>query len=133
MSTTEIIATAGEKLAGHPHFTPWTDPVSGVVSYVLTERVAPVQQTFYFTNPSVPADDRGPWFYTACPPNPHRMLGVVSLDPARPLIRHFPGAAFSNGSPMVAPEGDAAYFCQGAAVWRQPIEGEAELVCQLDS
>ena len=120
------------QLAEHPHFTPWTDPVSGVVSYVLTERVAPVQQSFYFTNASVSADERWLWFYTAFPPGPHHTLGVVSLDPARPLLRHFPGATFTSGSPMVAPEGDAVYFCSGAAVWRQPIEGAAELVCRLD-
>jgi hypothetical protein len=42
MSTTTSVPLAGEQLAEHPHFTPWTNPVSGVVSYVLTERVAPV-------------------------------------------------------------------------------------------
>lgn len=129
---TKTVVSAGEQLARHPHFTPWIDPASGVVSYVLTERVAPVQQSFYFTNPNVSADERWLWFYTAFPPSPHLTLGVVSLDPARPLIRHFPGAAFSEESPMVAPEGDAAYFCLGTGVWRQPIDGEAELICQLD-
>ena len=124
--------STADRLAAHPHFTPWTDPMSGVVSYVLTERVAPVQQTFYFTNPSVSPDERWLWFYTAFPPNPHRTLGVVSLDPDLPLIRHFPGAAFSEASPMVAPEGDAAYFCLDTGVWRQPIDGDAELICHLD-
>ena len=85
MSTSEAGTLAGGELAGHPYFTPWIDPVSGMVSYVLTEQVAPVQQSFYFTNVSVSRDERWLWFYTAFPPNPHRMLGVVSLDPARPL------------------------------------------------
>src|SRR3712207_942854 len=103
-------------LTDHPHFTPWTDPESGVESFILTERVAPLQQSFYFTNPSVSPDERWLWFYTAFPPAPYKCLAVVSLDPARPLIRHFPAAAFTTVSPMVAPEGDAVYFCSGNAV-----------------
>src|SRR5690348_8460450 len=108
---TKAATPAGDALSGHPQFTPWTDPASGVVSYVLTARVAPVQKSFYFTDPSVSADERWLSFYAASPPSRHLTRGVVSLAPARPLIRHFPGAGFSEESPMVAPEGDAAYFC----------------------
>ena len=36
-------------------FTPWRDPVSGVESFILTARVAPVQQSFYYVTPSLTA------------------------------------------------------------------------------
>ena len=118
-------------LDAHPFFEKWRDPESGVESYVLTERVAPMQQSFYFDIPGVSQDEKWLWFYAAFPPSPFRTLAVVSLDPDEPLIRHFPEASFSSFSPMVAPEGDAAYFCMGASVWRQPIEGKPEAVCTL--
>ena len=38
-----------------PLFTPWRDPVSGVESFILTTRVAPVQQSFYYVTPSLTA------------------------------------------------------------------------------
>lgn len=119
-------------LEAHPFFEPWTDPESGVTSYILTERVAPVQQTFYFTNSGVSPDEKWLWFYTAFPPGAPKTLGVVSLDPDNPMIRHFPGDTFSGASPMVAPEGDAVYFCLGLSVWRQPLEGEPKVICSLD-
>ena len=120
-------------LAKHPFFCPWTDPESGVTSYVLAERVAPVQQSFYFTNASVSADERWLWFYTAFPPAPYRTLAAVCLDPDAPRIHHYPSAAFTGASPMVTPEGDAAYFCQGQSVWRQPVDGDPEAVCTLST
>jgi len=118
-------------LEGHPFFEPWTDPRSGITSYVLTKRVAPVQLGFYFTNPSMSPDGNWLWFYTAFPPGKPRTLGVVGLDAEAPMIRHFPGDAFSSGSPMVAPESDAVYFCLGNSVWRQGIEGEPQVACTL--
>jgi hypothetical protein len=42
-----------------PLFQPWTDPSSGVKSFVLSQRVAPLQQSFYFTNPSFSDPWRG--------------------------------------------------------------------------
>lgn len=118
-------------LSRHPHFGAWADPQTGVVSHVLTERVAPVQQTFYYTNPSVSADERWLWFTCAFPPNPQRVLGVVSLDPDRPLICCFPQAAFTIASPMVAPEGDACLFCLDARVLRIDVEGRIDEICAL--
>ncbi|MEI7833441.1 MAG: hypothetical protein WCJ56_09610 [bacterium] len=118
-------------LQQHPFFTPWTDPVSGVVSYVLTERLAPMQQSFYFTNPSISADEKWLWFYTAYSPSPVKTLGVVSLDPARPVKMHFPWATFSSVSPLVAPEGDSIYFCMEDSVYRQGITGGPGIICTL--
>ncbi len=118
-------------LSHHPHFTSWTDPESGVESFLLTERAAPVQQSFYFTSPSLSPDERWLWFYAAFPPAPYRVLGVVSMDPDDPEIHLFPETAFSSNSPLVAAEGDAAYFCSGTSVWRKPMGEPPERVCTL--
>jgi hypothetical protein len=91
-------------LSTHPHFIPWTDPESGGVSFILNERVAPLQQSLYFTNPSVSDDECWLWFYVAFPPAQYKLLASASLDPAAPFIRYFPASAFSSASPMVAPE-----------------------------
>lgn len=64
-------------------FTAWRDPVSGVVSWVLRHKLAPVQQTFYFTHDCISPDGR--WLYTTCafPPSgfgPHgKCLAVYDL------------------------------------------------------
>jgi len=118
-------------LARHPYFEPWTDPSSGVLSYLLVERVAPLQQSFYFTNPGVSADGRWLWFYAAYPPSPQRMLAVVGLDPDEASIRVFHDTCFWSASPMVAPEGDAACFCSRDAVWRKGLDGSIERLCRL--
>lgn len=118
-------------LGRHPYFEPWTDATSGVTSYVLRERVAPLQQSFYFTNSSVSADENWLWFYAAFPPNLQQMLGVVCLDPARPSIRYFPQAGFAATSPMVAPEGDAAYFCMGRHVFKIQLDGQVQTICSV--
>ncbi len=113
------------ELSRHPFFEANTD-ASGVVSHILTQRVAPVQQTFYYTNPSITADERLLWFYCGHPPNPQRTLGVLSLDPASPFIRHFPQAGFSAVSPMV--DGDGVFLCSGASVWRLGVEGDMQRI-----
>jgi hypothetical protein len=118
-------------LERHPYFERWTDPVSGVVSYVLKQRVAPLQQSFYFVNSSVSADERWLWFYTSFPPNRTPTLGCVSLDPEQPGIWHFPNAGFTGGSPMVAPEGNAAYFCMANSVYKVTLDGRVTVVCTL--
>ena len=54
MDSVELIyAFADSKL-----FKPWIDPISGIKSYILTRHVAPIQQSFYFTNQSFSADGR---------------------------------------------------------------------------
>ncbi|MBL8028303.1 MAG: hypothetical protein JNL74_17905, partial [Fibrobacteres bacterium] len=130
-----------KNLAKHPYFESWKDPVTGVESYILNKRVAPIQQSFYFTNSSLSQNEDLLWFYTAYPPSPGKTLGVVSLDPDNPFIHHFPNAEFTSASPMVAPEGDAVYFStggdigfgtQGTSIWRMKIGEEPQRVCTLD-
>ncbi len=116
----------------HPLFTPWHDPVTNVRSYVLTERVAPIQQGFYFVNPSVSDDERYLWFWCAFPPARYRTLGVVSLDPANPFIRHFPHAQFTPESPLIAASGDAIYYCDGPCIYHLSIDGTITEIARLD-
>lgn len=115
----------------HPYFERWEDPVTGIESFVLKERVAPVQQSFYFTNASVSKDEQWLWFYTAFPPNRQRTLAVVCLNPDNPIIKHFPQAGFTAASPMVTPEGDAVYFCMANNVYRLDTEGKTSTVCTV--
>lgn len=123
--------TSTPELDRHPFFTRWQDPAAGVVSYVLTHHVAPIQQSFYYTSPSLAADSRWLWFYTAFEPNPHRTLGVVSLDPDEPLVRHFPQASFSSCSPCVTPEGDSVWLCIDESVWKLHISGSMTRIASL--
>jgi len=118
-------------LSKHPYFEKWQDPVSGVESFVLKERIAPVQQSFYFTNPAVTADEEYLWFYSVFPPNLQRTLAVVSLNPDKPMIKHFPEAGFTSASPMVTPEGDGVYFCMGPSVYKLTLEGHITEICNF--
>lgn len=118
-------------LSRHPHFTAWTDPQSGVTSYLLTEKVAPVQQTFYYTNPSISPDERWLWFMAAHPPADAVMLGVVSLDPDQPQISVFPATAFSKPAPGLSPDGQSCYYACRDSVYRVDLEGRIERVFSL--
>ena len=121
-------------IAKHPYFTEWIDPESGIRSYVLTKKLAPLQQSFYFTNSSFSADERYLWFYAAFPPSPinTRVLGVVGMDPDAPFIQLFPETAFLDASPLVTPEGDGVYFFQGRGVWLFRLGQGVEKVCEID-
>jgi hypothetical protein len=118
-------------LSKHPHFESWKDSSSGVESFILSERVAPIQQSFYFTNSGVSPDENWLWFYAAFPPNKQRILGVVSLDPENPEIKLFPQAGFTSESPMVAPESDGAYFCMESSVHKVHLDGSTQVVCTV--
>lgn len=111
-------------------FTPWRDAASGVESFILSERIAPVQQTFYFTNESASADGRFFWFYCAFPPGGDayygRQLGVV--DFAEQRIRHFPETQFMDASPFVDPDTGEACWTTGLDVWRHGPRPEDKAV-----
>jgi hypothetical protein len=118
-----------------PLFTPWKNPVTGVTLYLLTRKVAPVQEAFYFVNNSLSADGRFLWFYCAFPPAgtaaQGRTLGVVDFE--RQQVHHYPETQFNHASPYVEPETGAVYWCGGASIWRRgPLPGDAvELVNSL--
>lgn len=111
-----------QSLSRHPFFTRWTDDRSGMTSYVLDRRVAPLQKNFYFTHSSVSVDERILWFYAGFPPNRQMSLGAVGLDPEQPWICHFPAAGFESTSVLIAPDGTGAYFTTSGEVWFQPLE-----------
>ncbi len=124
-----------DNLSYHPYFTEWTEPSSGIKSFVLTKMLAPIQQSFYFTNSSLSADEKYLWFYATYPPSPvtTRTLGVVGMDPDNPFIQIFPETAFWDASPLVTPEGDSVYFFQGKGVSKFCMaERKVEKVCELD-
>ena len=118
--------TPSRDLDGHPCFERWEDPESGVRSYLLRERLAPVQQSFYFTNPSLSADGRHLWLHAAFPPTPQRILGVVDLDTG--TTRLHPQSGFSAESPMVEPDGTSVLYCARDTVWRLHADGRTEPV-----
>ncbi len=120
-------------LARHPHFTPSTDPHSGVASFVLSEAAAPVQRSLYFVRPCIGRGSRWLWFYAFHPPSKQPHVAVVSLDPDRPLIREFPHLE-ASGNPMLD-EGDeegGTILCPvGDGIYRQRVEGPCEEVWRL--
>lgn len=118
-------------LSKHPFFEKWQDPESGVVSYVLKERVAPVQFPFYFTNPSVSPDGEYLWFYAAFPPCVQRFLAYVRLNPEKPEIKLFPQAIFSGASPMVAPDSSGVYFTNDKNLCFIDVAGNVRVVASI--
>ena len=100
-----------------PLFTPWTDPQSGVVSYILTARCAPWQQAFYFTNHNVSHDGRYLWLYVAFPPSPGHVLGVVDLG--EQTVRAFPETHFVAEAPFIDPQTGEAYWAAAQDVFKR--------------
>jgi hypothetical protein len=118
LSEPEPLAAA---LANRTLFETWTNPGSGVSSFVLTRRVAPLQQSFYFTNSGFTDDGRYLWFYCSFPPGGDayygRQLGV--LDFTDQALRHFPETQFMDASPFVDPQSGEAYWTTGLSVWKR--------------
>ena len=102
-------------------FMPWTDPESGTTVYLLTEKVAPVQEAFYFVNDSMDVEGRYLWFYCAFPPSGEaaqgRTLGVMDFE--KQTVFHFPETQFNDASPFVDPITAQVYWCMGTAIWRR--------------
>lgn len=102
-------------------FSPWTDPSSGVTVYLLSHKVAPVQEAFYFVNDSMSQDGRYLWFYCAFPPSGSagqgRTLGVVDFETQE--VNHFPETQFTSASPFVDPATAQVYWCMGDTIWRR--------------
>lgn len=109
-------------------FETWIDPESGVTSYLLAPRIAPVQQSFYFTNPSMAARGRYLWFYTAYPPGGNsdsgRTLAVADLHSG--TITPCPETQFRDASPFIDPDTGTAYWCAGCSVFSRDPHPEAE-------
>jgi len=108
-------------------FRRWRDPVTKVKSFILSHRVAPVQQSFYFTHSGFSNDGRYLWFYCAFPPGGDayfgRQLGVVDFE--EDTVRHFPETQFMDASPFVDPHTGEVYWTTGLDVWKRGPQPEA--------
>jgi len=122
-------------LKNSPLFTPYTHPESGVTIYLLTRKVAPVQEAFYFVNSGFSASGRYLWFYCAFPPSGTAGQGrtLAVLDFERGEITHFPETQFNHASPMVDPSSGHIYWGMGSSIWTRGPQpgGSADLVGSL--
>ncbi len=114
----------------HPYFTPWTDPETQITSYLLTERVAPVQRGNYFIQPSLSAGGEWLWFLPMFPPSRGKFVAAARLDPAEPEIKLFPHS-LGSANPLPTESGDAAYITIERGIYRQPFDGEPEPIAEL--
>jgi len=117
-------------LAHSPLFTPYTNPDTGVTSYILTEKVAPVQEGFYFVNERMSSDERYLWFYCAFPPSgtagQGRTLGVVDFQ--EQTVIHFPETQFNHASPFIDTASADIYWCMGDTIWMRGPDVRDEVV-----
>jgi len=121
-----------DALDRHPLFTKWEDPDSGVINYILSERLAPIQRGNYFATPSISGDGKWLWFKAIFPPSTYSLMGVVSLDPDDPQIRTFPHAAAAS-NPLVNGEDDTVYVPMNRSIHRLDPEGNMKLVFEMPS
>ncbi|MBN1581815.1 MAG: hypothetical protein JXA89_14010 [Anaerolineae bacterium] len=105
-------------------FTPITHPETGLSLYLLTEKVAPVQQNFYFVNSGMTDDARFLWFYCAFPPSPVKTLGVIDFEAG--TVRHVPQTQFNGSTPYVDPASGTVFWGARESIWRlSPTETDA--------
>lgn len=97
-------------------FTPWRDPASGVESLILSRRMAPVQQHFYYTNPTFTHDGRFLWITCAFPPANQKMLAVVDFE--RDELRLVPEAQPEGGAHVDMATGEI-YWLSGLELWKR--------------
>jgi hypothetical protein len=102
-------------------FESWVDPISGVESFILTRRVAPIQQSFYFTHSGFSDDGRFLWFYCAFPPAGDAYYGrqLAVVDFAEATVRHFPETQFMDASPFVDASTAEVYWVSGLEIWKR--------------
>lgn len=116
------------------HFTEYTDPVSGVVSYVLkpgraqnAEGVTVMnQQTLYVTNPSMSSDGRFLWFLCHFSMNQYKTELAV-LDLMTDEVHYFPSES-CRFSPMVDQVTGDALYATPQGIFRRPADPSKETV-----
>lgn len=119
------------------HFVRWTDPESGVVSYLMKHDAAPFQQSFYYTNRSWTDDGRYLWIMCAFPPagnaNYGRTLAVLDFETDR--LTHFCETQFSEASPVVDLDDGTVYWCNRRGIYRRSPDPEkpVERVAKMPS
>jgi hypothetical protein len=102
-------------------FSRWRNPANGVESFILTERAAPVQQSFYYTHPSFSNDGRYLWLGCGFPPpggmHSQQVLGVVDFQQEE--LRVFPETQFPSSRPLVDPADGWVYWGNHLEVWKR--------------
>ena len=106
-----------------PLFQKWTDPVSGVESYIRAKRVAPLQKAYYYLNSGLVANGRYLWFECAFPPSPGRLHAVADILDGTVQVFHETQHAYCD--PYVCPESGDMYWATETQVWKRgPRAGE---------
>jgi hypothetical protein len=118
-------------LARHPYFRSWTDPRTGVESFILQKRLAPHQRALYFANPSISGDGKWLWFNSIYPPSRGGILSAVRLDPEAPDMRQFPCATEASGQPYVLPDGSGLWLPIGPTLYHVDMEGRCHAICRV--
>ncbi len=103
------VGVTAETLGQSKHFTKWTND-NGIVSYVLSTRVAPFQQSMYYTNISFTNDGKYLWFSAAFPPANNKCLGVV--DFVNDEVRVYKETVFEGASPLIDLDNGQAYWVE---------------------
>lgn len=102
-------------------FSRWTNPSNGVVSLVLSTRIAPVQQSFYYTHPSFSDDGRFLWLRVGHPPRggSHSVQTLAVADLLTGELRAYPETQFPAESVMVDPRSAEVYWTNRFDVWKR--------------
>lgn len=102
-------------------FTRWKNPSSGIESLILTRRLAPVQQAFYYTHPVWSTGGRHLWLECSYPPPAGRhavpVLGVVDFE--KDELRVFHETQLGSSRAWLDHESGRIYWGNHYDVWRR--------------
>ncbi len=97
------------------HFKKYVDE-SGVVSYILTTRIAPVQQGLYYTNPSMTNDGRYFIFWGAYPmAGQYKTIAVLDFETDEITVHPETTGA---GIPLMDVDNGDIYFCLSGNMYK---------------
>jgi hypothetical protein len=120
-------------LSRHPYFEEYIDPESGVKSYILSKRVATIQQSLYFTHlGGITTDGKYMWFRCADWPSSSIRYAVLSLDPDAPFIRVFNNVTQDTTLLNPIPNTHKALFGARNTVYEVDLDGNTREVITLD-
>ena len=109
-------------------FTRWRNPTNGVASLILTERPAPVQKSFYFTNRSFTEDGRFLWVGCMFLPRGARTVmpvyGLVDFE--RDEFRVYHETQASGDTPLVDERTGDLYWFNQLALWKRGPHADSE-------
>lgn len=102
-------------------FSRWENPANGIESFILTERAAPVQQSFYYTHPSFTDDGRYLWLGCGFPPHggkyAQQVLGIVDFE--RDELRIYHETQFPSSRPLVDLGNGDVYWGNNLEIWKR--------------